>query len=81
MATTPNPNPPLRDRSASRTQADPSGQNAGHHCGAFSLGAPPHGEPQVTVPVVNDHDADDNAGWAGTVRPVAGAPGQSSRGF
>lgn len=81
MATTPNPNPPLRDRAASRSQADPSGQNTGHQCGAFSLGAPPQGTPRVTVPVVNDHDADEAAGWAGTVHPVAGAPGKSSRGF
>lgn len=81
MATTPNPNPPLRDRGASRSAADPSCQNMSHPSGAFSLGAPPQGKPQVTVPVVNDHDADDRAGWAGTVRPVAGAPGKSSRGL
>ena len=76
---TPNPNPPLRDRSASRSQADPTSQNASHQSGAFSLSehGPAHG---VMVPVPDDHDADDAAGWAGTVRPVSGAPGQSSRG-
>ena len=77
---TPNPNPPLRDTATARSQADPSSANAGHQCGAFGLAAhvPP---PSVKVPVVNDHDADDAAGWAGTVRPVAGAPGASGRGF
>jgi hypothetical protein len=80
MATTPNPNPPTRDVASARMQADPSGQNSGHQCGAFSLAThvPP---PSVKVPVVNDHDADDAAGWAGTVRPVSGSPGASSRGF
>jgi hypothetical protein len=81
MATTPNLEPPLRDRAAARAQADPSGQNMDHQSGAFSLGAPPSGTPRVTVPVVNDHDADERAGWAGTVRPVSGAPGESGRGF
>ena len=79
--TTPNPKPPLRDTASARSQADPSGQNTGHQCGAFSLGAPPSGTPQITVPVPDDHDADDAAGWAGTVRPVSGAPGASGRGF
>lgn len=80
MATTPNPNPPLRDTATARSQADPSGQNSGHQSGAFSLAAHP-GTPSVMVPVVNDHDADEAAGWAGTVRPVSGSPGKSSRGF
>jgi len=77
--TTPNPNPPLRDRSAARSQADPSGQNMDHQCGAFTPAVHPN-PPSVTVPVPNDHDADDASGWAGTVRPVAGAPGASTRG-
>jgi hypothetical protein len=80
MATTPNPNPPLRDTASARSQADPSGQNMGHQCGALSPSTHP-GNPVVTVPVVNDHDADEKAGWAGTVRPVSGAPGASGRGF
>jgi hypothetical protein len=76
---TPNPNPPLRDRGTARSQADPSGQNSGHPCGAFSLNerGPAKGP---LVPVPNDHDADDKAGWAGTVRPVSGSPGKSTRG-
>ena len=78
--TTPNPDPPLRDRGAARSQADPSNQNSGHPCGAFTLSE--HGsDPQIMVPVVNDHDADDKAGWAGTVHPVSGSPGKSTRGL
>lgn len=80
MATTPDPNPSCADTGSARSQADPSGQNAGHQCGAFTPAVHP-GSPSVTVPVVNDHDADDAAGWAGTVRPVSGSPGASSRGF
>ena len=79
MATTPNPNPPLRDHDSSRMQADPTCQNAGHQCGAFSL-SQRSPAPSTSVSVPNDHDGDDN-GWAGTVRPVAGPPGQSSRGY
>ena len=77
---TPNPDPPLRDRGSARSQADPSGQNLGHQCGMLSP-AEHTRTPQVMVPVVNDHDADDKAGWAGTVHPVSGSPGKSTRGL
>ena len=74
----PNPNPPLRDRGAARSQADPSGQNSGHQSGAFTL-AEHSGAPALNVVPANDGDADD-PGWEGQVRPVSGAPGASSRG-
>jgi hypothetical protein len=79
MATTPDPSPSNRDRAEAARQADPTGQNPSNSC---ISGMTVHSrQPAVMVPVVSDHDADDAAGWAGTVRPVSGPPGESGRGF
>jgi len=73
----PNPNPPLRDRGAARSQADPSGQNSGHQSGAFTLAE--HGRsPALNFVPANDGDADD-PGWEGQVSPAAGGRHASSR--
>lgn len=50
MAATPTPPAPLRDRGTARSQADPTSQNSGHPCGAFTL-APAGGTPDLHHPV------------------------------
>ena len=74
----PNPNPPLRDRGAARSEADPSSANAGHQCGAFTL-AEHSRAPSLNVVPAQDGDADD-PGWEGRVNPAAGGKHASTRG-
>jgi hypothetical protein len=73
----PNPTPPLRDRSAARSEADPTGQNTGHQCGAFSL-SQHAGAPALNFVPAIDNDADD-PGWEGQVSPAAGGRHASGR--